>query len=83
MSAFTQRREVDASVGRLPSTAVFVDGDDRIDPLVEATKDLLAERSIPIAVRNVSGRRRCGMAASWSTDFTTPRPGELSSNYQD
>jgi hypothetical protein len=40
--------EVDTSVGRLPSTAVFVDGDDRIDPLVEATKDLLAERSIPI-----------------------------------
>jgi hypothetical protein len=27
---------------------VFVDGDDRIDPLVEATKAMLAERSIPI-----------------------------------
>ena len=27
---------------------MFVDGDDRIDPLVNATAELLAERSIPI-----------------------------------
>ena len=40
--------EVERGIGRLPSIAVFVDGDDRIDPLVNATAELLAERSIPI-----------------------------------
>jgi len=36
------------AIGRLPSIAVFVDGDDRIDPLVTATQRILAERNIPI-----------------------------------
>jgi UvrD-like helicase C-terminal domain len=40
--------EVEVAVGRLPSIAVFVDGDDRIDPLVKATQGMLAERSISI-----------------------------------
>jgi superfamily I DNA/RNA helicase len=40
--------EVERSIGRLPSIAIFVDGDDRIDPLLAAAKPLLAERSIPI-----------------------------------
>jgi len=40
--------EVDRAIGRLPSISVFVDGDDRIDPLLKATKSLLAERNIPI-----------------------------------
>jgi hypothetical protein len=41
-------REVEEAIGRLPSIAVFVDGDDRIDPLVAATESLLAEVNIPI-----------------------------------
>jgi superfamily I DNA/RNA helicase len=40
--------EVEQAVGRLPSIAVFVDGDDLIDPLVASTRDLLAERNIPL-----------------------------------
>jgi hypothetical protein len=40
--------EVDAAVGRLPSIAVFVDGDDLIDPLVSGTRSILAQRNIPI-----------------------------------
>ncbi len=40
--------EVEAAVGYLPSIAVFVDGDDRIDPVVKATQDKLAARNIPI-----------------------------------
>jgi len=40
--------EVERAIGRLPSIAVFVDGDDRIDPLVQATQTILAERNIPI-----------------------------------
>ena len=40
--------EVERAIGRLPSIAVFVDGDDLIDPLVKATQGILAERNIPI-----------------------------------
>ena len=40
--------EVERAIGRLPSIAVFVDGDDLIDPLHNATQKLLAERSIQI-----------------------------------
>jgi hypothetical protein len=40
--------EVEKGVGRLPSIAVFVDGDELIDPLVQSTERLLAERNIPI-----------------------------------
>jgi UvrD-like helicase C-terminal domain len=40
--------EVEMAVGRLPSIAVFVDGDDLIDPLVKATHRILAGRNIPI-----------------------------------
>lgn len=40
--------EVEKGIGRLPSIAVFVDGDELIDPLVEASRKLLAERNIPI-----------------------------------
>jgi hypothetical protein len=40
--------EVERAIGRLPSIAVFVDGDDLIDPLVGATERMLAERNIPI-----------------------------------
>jgi len=40
--------EVETAIGRLPSIAVFVDGDDPIDPLVTATQRILAERNIPI-----------------------------------
>jgi hypothetical protein len=35
-------------LGRLPSIAVFVDGDDLIDPLIDATRPLLEARNIPI-----------------------------------
>lgn len=40
--------EVEQTIGRLPSIAVFVDGESRIDPLVESTQGLLAERNIRI-----------------------------------
>jgi hypothetical protein len=40
--------EVERAIGRLPSIAVFVDGDGLIDPLVKATQSILAERNIPI-----------------------------------
>jgi superfamily I DNA/RNA helicase len=40
--------EVEQTIGILPSIAVFVDGDELIDPLVASTRELLAERSIPI-----------------------------------
>lgn len=40
--------EVEKGIGRLPSIAVFVDGDSLIDPLVKASESLLAERNIPI-----------------------------------
>jgi hypothetical protein len=40
--------EVERTIGRLPSIAVFVDGDDLIDPLLNATQGLLAEQNIPI-----------------------------------
>ena len=40
--------EVERSVGRLPSIAIFVDGDEKIDPLVEAVRPLLAERNVRI-----------------------------------
>jgi hypothetical protein len=39
--------EVERAIGRLPSIAVFVDGDDLIDPLVNATQSILVERNIP------------------------------------
>jgi UvrD-like helicase C-terminal domain len=41
--------EVEDSIGRLPSIAIFVDGDALIDPLVEDLRPILAERNIPIA----------------------------------
>jgi superfamily I DNA/RNA helicase len=47
--------EVERGIGRLPSIAVFVDGDDLIDPLIDATKPLLEARNIPI-VRCKEGR---------------------------
>ena len=40
--------EVEKGIGWLPSIAVFVDGDDKIDPLLAATQPLLRERNIPI-----------------------------------
>lgn len=40
--------EVEQAIGWLPSIAVFVDGDDLIDPLVSATRAALAERTISI-----------------------------------
>src|SRR5207302_6400091 len=40
--------EVENGVGWLPSIAVFVDGDELIDPLLESTERILAERNIPI-----------------------------------
>lgn len=40
--------EVERSVGRLPSIAIFVDGDEKIDPLVEAVRPLLAEHNTRI-----------------------------------
>lgn len=40
--------EVERAIGRLPSIAVFVDGDHLIDPLVGATESILGERNIPI-----------------------------------
>ncbi|WP_253575077.1 ATP-dependent helicase [Bradyrhizobium japonicum] len=41
--------EVEDAVGRLPSIAIFVDGDALIDPLVGCLQPLLAERNIPVA----------------------------------
>ena len=43
--------EVEKGVGWLPSIAVFVDGDELIDPLVHRTESILAERNIPIVGR--------------------------------
>ena len=40
--------EVERAIGRLPSIAVFVDGDGLIDPLVKSIQSTLAERNIPI-----------------------------------
>lgn len=40
--------EVELSVDRLPSIAIFVDGDEKIDPLVEAIRPLLAEHNTQI-----------------------------------
>jgi superfamily I DNA/RNA helicase len=40
--------EVERAIGSLPSIAVFVDGDDSIDPLVSKIKPLLDERNIPV-----------------------------------
>lgn len=50
LAAWLARRihEVELAIGRLPSIAVFVDGDDLIDPLVKATQPILAEKNIPI-----------------------------------
>ena len=36
------------AIGRLPSIAMFVDGDDLIDPLVSAVQPILEERNIRI-----------------------------------
>jgi UvrD-like helicase C-terminal domain len=41
-------QEVERAIGRLPAIAVFVDGDDKIDPLVAALRPLLNEHSIPV-----------------------------------
>jgi superfamily I DNA/RNA helicase len=41
-------QEVEQSIGRLPSIAIFVDGDSLIDPLVEATRRFLEKQNIPI-----------------------------------
>ncbi len=40
--------EIEAQLGVLPSIAVFVDGDDRIDPLVERLRPLLATRNLTV-----------------------------------
>jgi hypothetical protein len=40
--------EVERCIGRLPSIAVFVDGDDKIDSLLAAAQPPLRERNIPI-----------------------------------
>jgi UvrD-like helicase C-terminal domain len=40
--------EVERTIGGLPSIAVFVDGDEHIEPLVAATHGLLAARHIEI-----------------------------------
>jgi UvrD-like helicase C-terminal domain len=40
--------EVERAIGKLPSIAVFVDGDDLIDPLVTAAQRILEERNIRI-----------------------------------
>jgi hypothetical protein len=42
-------RKVERGIGRLPPIAVFfVDGDDLIDPLIDAMRPLLKARNIPI-----------------------------------
>lgn len=40
--------EVETAIGKLPSIAVFVDGDDFIDPLVSAAQPILEQRNIRI-----------------------------------
>jgi superfamily I DNA/RNA helicase len=40
--------EIERAVGRLPSIAVFVDGDETIEPLVDSARPRLSENSIPI-----------------------------------
>ncbi|MGM4960912.1 ATP-binding domain-containing protein [Bradyrhizobium barranii] len=45
----TRIGEVEDAVGRLPSIAIFVDGDGLIDTLVDDIRPLLAERNIPVA----------------------------------
>jgi hypothetical protein len=40
--------EVERAIGRLPSIAVFVDGDDKIDTLLAAIQPILSGRNIPI-----------------------------------
>lgn len=45
----TRIGEVEDAVGRLPSIAIFVDGDGPIDELVSVIKPLLAKRNIPVA----------------------------------
>jgi superfamily I DNA/RNA helicase len=40
--------EVERGIGRLPSIAVFVDGDDKIDALLAAMQPILQERNIPV-----------------------------------
>jgi DNA polymerase III delta prime subunit len=40
--------EVERSVGSLPSIGIFVDGEDRIDPLVASIRPRLTERSLKI-----------------------------------
>jgi hypothetical protein len=40
--------EVERSVGRLPSVAIFVDGENQIDPLVSSMRGMLAERTLQI-----------------------------------
>src|SRR5262249_50688475 len=40
--------EVETAIGRLPSIAVFVDGDGLIDPLVSAAQQTLEQRNIRI-----------------------------------
>jgi hypothetical protein len=40
--------EVEKAVGKLPSIAVFVDSEERIDPLVKLVQPLLARHNVPI-----------------------------------
>jgi hypothetical protein len=40
--------EVERGVGWLPSIAIFVDGDELIDPVIQSTERILAGRNIPI-----------------------------------
>ena len=41
-------REVERALGTLPSIAIFVDGDDRIDPLLKELRPLLTEHSLDV-----------------------------------
>jgi hypothetical protein len=45
----TRIGEVEDSIGRLPSIAIFVDGDGLIDGVVDDIRPLLATRNIPVA----------------------------------
>ncbi len=44
----TRIREIEGSVGRLPSIAIFVDGESRIDPLLNSLSPLLAEVNLEV-----------------------------------
>jgi Cdc6-like AAA superfamily ATPase len=41
-------REIERALGLVPSIAIFVDGDDRIDPLLDGLRPLLAEHNLNV-----------------------------------